>query len=190
MNMASSVIEICNSALTSVKANTIASFSDGSTEANICAAKFDIVRRSELRKSYWNFAIKDVELAKTVDAPIKYFQYKYTLPSDCVRLISVNDGLSFYKLRGRDIHTDANECFISYIADIEDTSQWDPIFVDVVSARMAYEIAYAIVGSGSLVEQAHTIYRQKLMEAKAVDQTEDFPDQLGAEQSSLISVRY
>jgi len=105
--MAQSVVDICNSALSLVGAASIMSLTDNSKEARICNLQYDSNRRDELRKHYWNFAIKRVALAPDAQAPAFDFAYQFTLPSDCLRIVIPNDAYLDWVLEGRKILTNS-----------------------------------------------------------------------------------
>lgn len=183
-----SKIEITNIALIRLGANPINSFEEGSTEATIAGAVWDTARTSLLRDHPWNFAIKDIEVPQSTTAPIVQYSYKYQLPSDCLRLLEVYDDDN-YKLKGREIHTNSNSCKVKYIYDVTDTTVWDSAFVDLMSAKLAFELAYPITKSNSLMQQMGEIFTLKVQKARFVDSTEDIPSDFGGT-SSLISVRF
>lgn len=183
-----SKIEITNIALIRLGANTINSFEEGSVEATNANAIWDTARTSLLRDHPWNFAIKDVEIPQSTVAPVVQYSCKYQLPSDCLRLLEVY-GDSNYKLKGREVHTNSRTCKIKYIYDVTDTTVWDSSFIDVMSAKLAFELAYPVTKSNSLMQQMGEIFSLKIQKARFVDSTEDIPSDFGGV-SSLISVRF
>lgn len=105
--MAQSAIDICNSALSMVGAASIMSLTDNSREARVCNLQYDSNRRDELRKHYWNFALKRIVLAPDSAAPAFDFAYQFTLPSDCLRVVIPNDAFLDWTLEGRKILTNS-----------------------------------------------------------------------------------
>lgn len=105
--MSQSVVDVCNSALQKVGAASIMSLTDNSREARACNLAYDSNRRDELRKHYWNFAMKRVALAPDVTAPAFDFAYQFTLPSDCLRIMLPNDAYLDWVVEGRKILTNA-----------------------------------------------------------------------------------
>jgi hypothetical protein len=49
------------------------------------------VRKAELRKRHWSFAIKRAALPALADAPTWGFGYAYQLPTDYLRLMQVGE---------------------------------------------------------------------------------------------------
>ena len=185
-----SIVSICNSALLSLGAETINNFDEGSTEANACKAKWDITLNSLLRSYPWNFATtRNVQTLPREDLPEGWeFSYQYPLPYDCIRVVKVYKDPT-YKLEGRNILSNCNECFIKYITNKKDISEWDPLFVDLMASRMTYELAYTLPRTGSMVDRSYKLYKTKWDEATSIDQSEDIPEDFGQFESSLITSR-
>lgn len=61
---------------------------------------------------------------------------------------------------------------IEYIARITDVAQYDALFVDALSARLAAEIAIAMTDNQSVTKTLMDLYAAKLSEARSVDAQE------------------
>lgn len=184
-----SAIEIVNSALITLGANTITSFDEDSQEAKVSGIKYPIARASELRRHPWNFAIKRQELARSTALPVFRYKYKYTLPSDCIRVMTVYEDTD-YKLEANNIYTDKKECLVKYIFDNEDTATWDPMFVDVMSARLALDLAYTLPAAKGMVELTASIYETRAQMARSIDGSEDIADPFAQYDNALINTRF
>lgn len=183
-------VKICNSALVSLGANTINSLTQNSVEANQCNAKWDIVRREELRAHPWNFAIKRVQLPTVSgDDPAFRYDYRYQVPSDNLRILKVYDNID-YKLERRTIITNKDSCYIKYIYDNDQPETWDSSFVGMVVARMALELAYVLPGARTMIETMWNLYKHKGAVAMAIDASEDYMDEIGQGDDSLVTARY
>ena len=77
--MASSDTEICNSALIKIGADLITSIDDGNKAARLCKQQFIPLRDELIRAHPWNFAIKRMELGKTLNVPV--FQWESDFPT-------------------------------------------------------------------------------------------------------------
>lgn len=186
--MASS-IEITNIALLRIGANTINAFDEGTTEATIANAVWDTTRRAILRLHPWNCALKEAELAQSTGTPVARYKYIYQLPADFIRLITNRDDSDF-KVQGRSIYTNKADCKILYIFDNVDTSSWDSSFVDLVADRLAYELAYPITKSTSLMQARAQVFADSLQKARSIDGSEDIFDSYAPYDSALISARF
>lgn len=74
--------------------------------------------------------------------------YQFTLPADCLRVLDVE--CSEWKMQGRRIHASCAPLPLSYIADIENADQFDPLFMDALATRLAEKLAMPLTGNQSL----------------------------------------
>lgn len=185
----SSKIEIANVALVRLRANTIQSLSDGSTESGCINALWDDTRRALLSLHTWNFALKETELAATTETKPLEQIYRYQLPSDNVRIVKVFDDLN-YRAVGNQIYTDKPTCLLRYVSDQTDTAAWSPLFTDLMAARLAWELAYPITANQTTANALQAIYEQKLKDARFNDSTQDIPEPFAQGRNSLMNARF
>lgn len=173
-----SQVEICNRAATKLGAKRITSLSDNSVTARALSSVYDTVRKSELAKNHWNFALSRRSLAALGTTPDWGYANQYQLPNDFLKITQVNDvfaapGLvdyrqeddSPYAIENGMILTDFGAPLkIRYVRDITDPAAFDPLFVEMFAAKMAYEVCYEITQSRQGQEQAMNDYN---MAAKA-----------------------
>lgn len=81
----SSVIEICNLALSNIRAGSINSLTEGSAQAQQCSLKYPILRDRILSEIPWQFNRKIVALALST-TEIFNWAYAYVYPTDCLRI--------------------------------------------------------------------------------------------------------
>lgn len=167
-----SVVDICNGALNQLGASTILSLTEDSKNARLCNARYTQVRDSVFRSHPWNCLQKRVQLAADTDTPAWGFTKQYTLPADCLRLLTILDYDSDHKVEGRKIVTDNSTCKILYIARITDPNEYDELLRETLSAALAADIAYAITSSNPLTANMYNLFKDKLREARFVDSTE------------------
>ena len=79
---------------------------------------------------------------------------------------------------GRVLLTDEGTAKILYIARVSDTAQFDSLFVDTLTAKMALELSFPITNSVTLQAQMQKLYQLKLSEARSIDGQEGFMDDL------------
>ena len=89
--MATSAVDICNSALNMIGASNIISLDEDSKAGRICKQRYTNVRDAVFRSHVWNCLVNRVQLTADVSAPTFEFQYQYTLPTDpyCLRVIKL-----------------------------------------------------------------------------------------------------
>lgn len=140
-----SQVEIVNLALQKFGSVTIQSITDATPPARYAAVLWDIIR-DELLYSYpWNFAMKRVILdTPSATEPEFGFNYKFTLPADCLRVWELYDNESDWTVEGGELYTDADEVYVRYIARIEATGLFSPAFVTSLALRLAAELCTKI----------------------------------------------
>lgn len=191
--MADSKFDICNRAMGFLGVgNNITTFDTNTKEARLCERYYDPTRRAVLRAHPWNFAIKRVTLAQDATAPNHEYTYRHALPADYLKVIrTADEALGYddsYRLEGGFLVSDEGTVKVEYIADIEDTTLFDPLFEDVLAQRMAAEMSVAFTDNSALTERLWKIYQDKLMEARSVESQEGRPRDIEA--SQWVNSRY
>jgi len=167
-----SVVDICNGALNQLGASTILTLTEDSKNARLCNARYTQVRDSVFRSHPWNCLQKRVQLAADTDTPAWGFTKQYTLPADCLRVLTILDYDADYKIEGRKILTDNSTMKILYISREEDPNQYDELLRETLSASLAADIAYAVTSSNPTATNMFNLFQSKLKEARFVDSTE------------------
>ena len=204
--MSHSQTDICNSALQRVGAATILNITDNSREARACAVAYDSNRRTELRKRKWRFALRRVTLAPDVASPVFEYQYAFTLPSDCLRIVLPADNPALdWSVEGRKILTNtfqspflgtANQpavsgpaLFLRYVADIEDATQFDPTFYEMLCISLALDICEPLTNSNQKKQTLLAEYREALIAAAKAQAFETLPADPPADEWWLARAR-
>lgn len=170
-----SKVEICNLALSNIRAGSINSIDEQSLPAQVCALKYDIIRDMMLTEVIWGFAHKIKGLA-LLDTEIFNWAYAYQYPVDCFKinrlvgeqeqllnadagsvsralesqlLPSIRKQVSYevFNFDGNKV-IGANESNlrIDYVANITDPNLFSNSFILAFSHLLAAEIAIPIVG--------------------------------------------
>ena len=167
-----SVVDICNGALNQLGASTILTLTEDSKNARLCNARFTQVRDAVFRSHPWNCLQKRVQLAADSDAPAWGFTKQYTLPADCLRVLTILDYDADYKIEGRKILTDNSTMKILYISRVTDPNEYDELLRETLSAALAADIAYAVTSSNPTASNMYNLFQDKLKDARFVDSTE------------------
>jgi len=178
-------VSICSNALRRLGDSPITSLSDDTERARLCNALYEPARDSLLRSHAFNFSITRASLAKSATTPAFEFANQFILPTDpfCLRVLKMEFDDFKFKVEnlageGRVLLTDEGTANILYIAKITDTTLFDAIFVDTLTAKLAAELAYPVTNSTSLQTQMERLYKLKLTEARSIDSTEGFTDDI------------
>lgn len=186
--MAMSPVEICSNALLMLGAHGINSFSDSNEFAGLAQSLYPTVRDDLFRHHTWNCTIKRVVLSPDPIAPPYEWAYRFQLPTDCLRVMSVGDKeFVNYRLEGRFIFMDESVCQLRYVFKNEDVSSYDPNLVMLLQYAMSARMAYAVTKSSSLAQGAEQMLQMYAKRARAVDGQEDVAED--STDSRLISVR-
>jgi hypothetical protein len=192
-----SVTDICNRALQKLGAKRISDIDEASPSARAVKLAFPIIRRSELRKADWNFSIVRAQIAADSPAPTWGRANSFQLPSDFIKLTTNypeqysnvdNNTLAFGASNGSAAMTDwvietgrkvltnaSSPLNVRYVADITDTSLWDPIFCEVVSTALALEVCEELTQSNTKKTFLAQEYVGLMNEAKHSDSIEVAP---------------
>ena len=167
-----SVVDICNGALNQLGASTILTLTEDSKNARLCNARYTQVRDSVFRSHPWNCLQKRIQLAADTATPAWGFTKQYTLPADCLRVLTILDYDADYKVEGRKILTDNSTMKILYISRVEDPNEYDELLRETLSAALAADIAYAVTSSNPTATNMFNLFQSKLKDARFVDSTE------------------
>lgn len=181
-----SVVEICNLALARLGDEaTVASIDppEGSAQAEHCQRFYPIARDSLLQVHDWGFATVRTRLARLSDADTWEWQYAYSEPADCIRVLSIlsatgsatDDPQNFdreYMAGGVKILTNQGEAVARYIVRVIDSNRYPPLFTDALAWLLASMLAKTVVKGEAginLEKAALQQFQIRLGEAKVSD---------------------
>ena len=171
--MATSPVDIMNSALIKLGAERIISEDDSSTRARLCKERYPSVRDALLRSHPWNFAMAYSQLAEVTPKPGDVFDYErvFQLPSDCLRVISTNlpVDVRWEEIENGRIAADTAEIYVKFVRKISDVTKFDANFVEVLALALAADIAYSLTQSTAQREEARESLRKELATARSYD---------------------
>lgn len=171
--MATSPVDIMNSALIKLGAERIISEDDSSTRARLCKERYPSVRDALLRSHPWNFAMAYSQLAEVTPKPDDVFDYErvFQLPPDCLRVISTNlpVDVRWEEIENGRIAADTAEIYVKFVRKISDVTKFDANFVEVLALALAADIAYSLTQSTAQREEARESLRKELATARSYD---------------------
>jgi hypothetical protein len=156
--MVASKVEIINNSLQKCGEIKIQNLDEDVKAAREASTAWDMARRSTLTMYRWNFAKRRAQLAASATEPLFGFTYQMPVPSDFLALIGVYDdnqysqnytsGQDPYVMEGTDtqrvILSDTAPLYITYVKDITDTAQFDPLYDEVLACHLALRLAYPL----------------------------------------------
>ena len=178
-------VSICSNALRRLGDDPITSLTDDTERARLCNSFYADTRDAVLRLHPWNFAITRASLSKLSTAPAYGFANQFSLPTNpyCLRVLGMEYEDYIFKVEnvathGRVLLTDEATANIIYVARITDTNLFDAMFVDVLTQKLAVDLAYPVTNSTTLQTQMQKVFEKKLSEARSIDGQEGFMDDL------------
>lgn len=185
-----SEVDIANRALSKLGESRITSLSDNNKAARAMNARFELLRDAELMAYPWRFAVKRVQLAALTTAPAWGYSTIYEVPSDNIKMIQIGGaaiadsaiGVMYessgyrtaeeapYEIIEGKIHTDLSAPLdYEYIYRVTDTGQFDPLFVEALSCRLAADAAEELTQSAAKQDRAERQYMRAISEARRVN---------------------
>lgn len=188
-------VSIANMALDYLGQASVTSLDPPATELEGTVDRhYDAVRRACLREYQWNFAKRRKVLASS-GTPTFDYATTYTMPNDCLRIISITDmtgafDILDYDVEGRDIVVNgaATGLRLRYIADVTDVALYDALFVQYFALKLAIKLAYKLSLKKSLIDMLNAMIPFEEIKASSIDGQERVPEQL-PQRSSLLEAR-
>jgi hypothetical protein len=192
--MASEVL-MANMAIGNVGSSQfINSLEDRSKEARVCKQFFDIAMDLVLQDFPWTFATKTVLLAD-IGAPIDPWQYRYAYPNDCLKLRRIfppggtiylgrpskNKGIPHRVItddvaKVKAILCDAQGAYAEYTFRNRMPGMYSPAFIAAFAMKLATYICTPLSADLKYATLADQNYKKLLLEAAALDQSENQED--------------
>lgn len=172
--MATSELEIINSALVKLGAEMILSLEDASTRARVMKSQYPLRRKALLESHPWNFAISFIELAAVDPIPAGVdmeYDYVFQLPSNCLRVIGTdlaNDD-EWEEIEGNRIACNISELKVKYLKDIEDVTKFKGRFAETLAYDLASSTALMLTGSETKAAEAKKDYENYLRQSRSFD---------------------
>ena len=182
---ATSPVAIINRALIKVGGSPITSLGDGSIEAIVADANYDMVRDAVTTAYEWTHAIKRFgPMNPTGTNPPGRYSYEYTLPADFLKMVFVSNDpnenfqLKEYAVESRKLLAKIGSGInIIYIGRVTDTTKFMQLFTEAFVFRLAAEFAMPLAESNKLQLDLMDLYEQKVDEAAGVDGTQGINQQ-------------
>ena len=156
-----SPLTICNLALAKLGESPIPAIdANASPASRLCYMHYHPVRREVLCANRWSFAsvLTTITSGETPSEPVPHL-LAHALPPDCLRVLEVSS--PGWTLRGRCIYCAAPSVRVLYIADVKDTTLFEPLFVEALATRLACKLCIPLTSSTTarqaLTEEYHRI---------------------------------
>ena len=184
-----STVEICNIALSNLGDQLITSLTEANARARACNLRFNDTRDAVLRSHPWNCAMSRATLAVS-GTPDWGYSNSFALPTDCLRVLDVENPDTEWKIEGRNIVSDGSTIKIRYIAQVTDTTLFDSTLVQAIALKLAWEIAETLTGNIDLKREMWQKYQFAISEARSNDAMEGTPEKIEADEWLLARRGY
>lgn len=176
-----SIVAICNLALSNIGKDNIASLSEPSAEARACRQFYEVTRDTLLQAYPWRFAGKTVTLARVTNDQGARWPYAYQRPTDCLKIRSMGAGC--FDAQGSLIYSGASPAVLSYTYRVEDPAVFSPLFADALSWHLAVRLAMPLTRDPKMRADAWQVAQQmtglaQMADANEVPETYDHPSEL------------
>lgn len=178
-------VTICNLALSHLGDDRISSLDDPTRQGRTCKLHYAPARDAVLRDHPWNFATSRESLALLTGVTAVGWNYVYAYPSDCLfareiwqETEQVNP-TPFEIIRKGDkriIVTNQEDAVLEYTVQVTDTTQFDPLFVDALSYKLAAELAMPLTRSVPITQAMLSLYMNRVAQATTIDSREGRKD--------------
>lgn len=188
--MALSALALCSRALIKIGAATIASFDEGTAEAEVAANLYPSVRDALLSAYPWSFATAQASLPRLAAAPMADYAHAFQLPPDFLRALSAGRGGQGrgvpYRIAENRLHADPTEIVLTYIFRPPEQS-FPPFFDGALIARLAAEFVIPLTENTARAELMFKLAEAEFRAARLTDSQQDTP--LAVQDFSLIGAR-
>lgn len=176
---------IINLALVNLGQKIISSDTEETQTARTARLIYDFVRRNLLRAHDWTFALRFAYLpAVQTESPFVRLPYVFALPADYLFLKRISyEGAGKHNFPFKIFNDNKGNKLVAcsferarteYVADIADTTLFDPSFVACFVLLLAAELAVPIAGDSNLAQLMLSKYQSKLDEARITNKVEQF----------------
>lgn len=185
---------IASQALIKVGGTPITSFDGTDRQSVVVSNLYDDTKKGLMYYTFWNFATHKVQLSQLVETPVDTnYTSAYQLPGDYIRVKGVFDSAGRlrgdYSVENNKIYASFNPLNLEYIR-LKDESDFPPFFVEVLIAKLAYEICEGVTGVGTLQDRLANEFERKLQKAMTVDGQETPPQKIIAiDDARLVRAR-
>lgn len=164
--------DIANRALVKLGETIVTNIdTDSQKKATVLRNMWDVVRDSLLAAYPWNFAIVRDNIAESATAPGWGYTKAFPVPSDFLALLEIKDNPD-YKIENVGgslcfVTNSGSPLYIRYIRRVDNTGEFNALFDESFSAKLAYEACEAITQSSTKKQVLGEEFKQSIKQAYA-----------------------
>ena len=194
-----SVVFICNLALSNIGKANISDINEASAEAKSCKQFYAHTRDMLLQSYPWRWAGETQALAEVTNNKERRWIYAYQRPSDCLKIRRITDedmadympysqgtvraGGFDYALEGSIIYASISPAYLEYTKRVEDPTLFPPLFQDALAWHLAVRLAMPLTRDPKIRAEAYQLAQATLATAQSSDanevrETSDYPAEM------------
>lgn len=156
---------------------------EDTTAGRACNRVYAQARDSELRAHPWSFARTRVKIAADSTDPTFGYAKRYALPADYIRMLPTNGTNASnvqddFQIEGRFVLTNSSSPInFVYMKQVTDENEFDKLFVELLIARIARDIAEKVTQSNTKKNEAENHYFRVKADARRVNAFERPPQE-------------
>lgn len=183
----SSVIAICNLALSNVGKDNISDINEAGAEAKACRQFYAHTRDLLLQGYPWGFAGKTQSLAETANLKLGKWAHAYERPTDCLKIRSLRlayseadmidpantDSSAWHEIEGGLIYTNISPAFLRYTFTVTDPSRFPPMFQEALAWHLSVRLAMPLTRDPKVRADAYQMAAMATGQAQMLDANEE-----------------
>lgn len=183
-----SVVSICNLALSNIGKESINALSEPTPEARACNQFYEHVRDMLLQAYPWRNAGKTQSLAQVTNDKPGAWGYAYKRPVDCLKVRWVQPKYSeqdvditgaklddfgiMHEIEGDTIYCDISPAFLRYTYRLTDPTKFSPLFVEALAWHLSVRLAMPLTRDPKVRSDAFSIANAAQASAQTADANE------------------
>jgi hypothetical protein len=168
--MSTSIVRICNIALSWLAAGSITSLDDDNSLAELCKSNFDDARDCVLEAADWSFAMVTEPYTEATDDPSGY--NRFVLKSNVIRVSDVrtlHGGETDWEQANTGLLVNTKPVMVRAVTRVINPALFSPLFTQALAARLAATICTGLTESQTLDSKMWDRYYGFIADAKAID---------------------
>jgi len=161
-------VQICNLALARLGDAKITTLGDATAQAQYCTLFYAQTVKELQTDLDWQFCRKLASATADATPPAFGYAGRFALPGDFLRVLRINgidedENFGKWEIIGGFIHTSlTGPIQLDYVANITAEASFPPIFVELLTAKLAAHLALPLTGSKELFAQMAQIYTESI----------------------------
>jgi hypothetical protein len=187
--MATTDISVVNGALIMVGADDINTLNDNTMEAKLAKSVYTDTKQMLLQYYPWRFSLKQIDLGGALVAPPLFakWKYKYKLPADTLRIISLENEED-YEVFEDEVYTNVNPCRIIYQFKISETDM-PSYFIRSLQFHLARIFSISLQEDKSKMDIFDKMADKETARARQIDAQQQPNPSIPERNYSLLNIR-